>query len=82
MALLLVAALLFSSTTLGKGVYQTVPEFLTEIFAPEEPQQDYLWLTPELKASASEIINHPRAWPEDTLLAIGRENRLGYGRNW
>ena len=63
MALLLVSALLFtsmvfSSAALGKGIYQTVPEFLTEVFSPEEPQQEYLWLTPELKTSAGEIMKH------------------------
>jgi len=61
--LLLAIALFFSSTifssaALGKGVYQTVPEFLTEVFAPEEPQQEYLWLTPELKTSAGGIMKH------------------------
>lgn len=59
MALLLSFTLLFSSTTLSKGIYQTVPEFLSEVFIPEEPQQEYLWLTPELKETASKIIKRP-----------------------
>ncbi|MFT7300476.1 MAG: hypothetical protein ACI89Z_000933 [Porticoccus sp.] len=90
MALLLAATLLLSSPTLGKGVYQTVPEFLTEIFAPEKPQQDYLWLTPELKASASEIVNHPvrglriRYWRSDVktvwvMEEIGKELPITIG---
>ncbi|MEH6616891.1 MAG: FMN-binding protein [Porticoccus sp.] len=55
---LLFTSMVFSSAALGKGVYQTVPEFLTEVFSPEEPQQEYLWLTPELKTRAGEIMKH------------------------
>lgn len=63
MALLLAIALffsgaVFSTAVLGKGVYQTTPEFITDVFSPEESQQEYLWLTPELKASAGDIMKH------------------------
>lgn len=58
MALLLSFTLFFSSAVLSKGIYQTVPEFLEEVFSPEEPQQAFLWLTPELKETASKILNH------------------------
>ena len=58
MALLLSFTLLFSSAALSKGVYQTVPEFLDDVFISAPPKQAYLWLTPELKESASKIIGH------------------------
>lgn len=58
MALLLSFALFLPNPALSKGIYQTVPEFLTEVFNQKEPQQKFLWLTPELKSSAKEIVNH------------------------
>jgi len=41
---LLFTSMVFSSAALGKGVYQTVPEFLTEVFSPEEP----VWVMEEI----------------------------------
>jgi hypothetical protein len=87
---LLFTSMVFSSAALGKGVYQTVPEFLTEVFSPEEPQQKYLWMTPELKVSTGEIMKHPvrglriRYWRLDTktvwvMEEIGKELPITIG---
>lgn len=41
----------------GKGVYQTGPEFVAEVFGDTKPQADYLLLTPDRKEIASQIMN-------------------------
>lgn len=40
----------------GKGVYQTGPEFIAEVFGDTAPKADYLLLTPARKEAASQIM--------------------------
>lgn len=52
----LLAMLLSATPALGKGVYQTGPDFIAEYFPQQQPLHNSLWLTPELKQSAAQII--------------------------
>ncbi|TNE76182.1 MAG: FMN-binding protein [Gammaproteobacteria bacterium] len=45
------------SIALAKGVYQTGPEFIAEVFGDAVPEVAYLYLTPARKEVASKIMN-------------------------
>ena len=64
-ALITTAAAFFAATSLAsfsvnaKGVYQSGPDFFTEVFAPLQAEPKVLWLTPEIRAQASVIVDRP-----------------------
>lgn len=79
-----------SSTTFAKGVFQTGPEFIEEVFGSERPQAKFLLLTPQLKETASQIMNRHvrglriRYWHSGTTSAwimdeIGKELPITIG---
>ena len=45
-----------SNVALSKGVYQTGADFIAETFSPSAPQLKSLWLTPQLKDTAKDIM--------------------------
>ena len=64
-ALLTTAAACFVFTSLAsfsvnaKGVYQSGPDFFTEVFAQQQAESKVLWLTPEIRSQAAAIVGHP-----------------------
>ena len=46
-----------SNVALSKGVYQTGPDFIAETFGSTTPQSKSLWLTPQLKNTAKDIMD-------------------------
>ncbi len=64
-ALVTTAAACFAITSLAsfsvsaKGVYQSGPDFVAEVFAPRQAEPKVLWLTPEIRAQAAAIVDHP-----------------------
>lgn len=56
--MLVVLTLTASNMAFSKGVYQTGPDFIAEHFSPLIPQPKSLWLTPQLKKTAREIVGH------------------------
>lgn len=61
-ALCLLGALLITSLSspmvLGKGVYQSGPDFIAQAFAPQKPQAQALWLTADVRRQAEDILEH------------------------
>ena len=47
----------FSAASPAKGVYQTASEFIAEVFGDASPEVGYLYLTPERKDIAAEIMD-------------------------
>lgn len=47
----------FCTQTHSKGVYQTVPEFVNEVFGADKSAPAVLWLTPDIKNAAKDILN-------------------------
>lgn len=47
----------FCTQTHSKGVYQTVPDFVTEVFGVDQSAPAVLWLTPAIKNAAKDILN-------------------------
>ncbi len=92
MALLFMLAALTltaSNVAYSKGVYQTGPDFIAAYFQPS-PQPKSLWLTPELKDVASQILGNRvrgirvRYWKEEDKTAwimeeIGKELPITIG---
>ena len=64
-ALITTAAAFFAVISLAsfsvnaKGVYQSGPDFFAEVFAPLQAEPKVLWLTPEIRAQASVIVDRP-----------------------
>ena len=88
--LLVQLSLLASNMAHSKGVYQTAPEFIAENFQPSTPQVSSLWLTPELKSTASTILDRKlrgiriRYWKQEEKTAwimeeIGKELPITIG---
>lgn len=88
--LLVPLSLVVSNKVHSKGIYQTVPDFLAENFQPSTPQISSLWLTPELKESASTILDRNvrgirvRYWKDENKTAwiveeIGKELPITIG---
>ena len=88
--LLVQLSLSASNMAHSKGVYQTAPDFLAENFQPSTPQVSSLWLTPELKSTASTILDRKvrgiriRYWKEGEKTAwimeeIGKELPITIG---
>ena len=50
---------LASFSVSAKGVFQSGPDFVAEVFAPQQAQPKVLWLTPEIRAQAAAIVDHP-----------------------
>ncbi len=89
-ALLFVVTLTLSNGTFAKGVYQTGPEFIAEVFGNDTPKAKSLLLTPQLKETASQIMNRQvrglrmRYWQSDSNTAwimeeIGKELPITIG---
>ena len=55
---LLTSTLLASSPLNAKGVYQSGPDFVSEVFAPRQPQSKVLWLTDTVRQQAEKILGH------------------------
>lgn len=43
----------------AKGVYQSGPDFVAEVFAPLQAEPKVLWLTPEIRSQAAAIMDRP-----------------------
>ena len=43
----------------AKGVFQSGPDFIAEVFAPLQAEPKVLWLTPEIRAQAAAIMDRP-----------------------
>jgi hypothetical protein len=74
----------------ARGVYQEPPAFIAEAFAGDPPAPQKLWITKELKSTATEILGHaPEAlrvsyWRRDgrtvwVLDEIGKEQPITAG---
>jgi len=79
-----------SNVAHSKGVYQNVPDFLAENFQLSTLKTSSLWLTPELKKSASTILDRKvrgirvRYWKDENKTAwvveeIGKELPITIG---
>lgn len=55
---LLTTTLLASTQVYAKGVYQSGPDFIKEVFAPHQPQAKVLWLTGPVRQQAEKILGH------------------------
>jgi FMN-binding domain len=55
--ILTVLTLTTSNLAFSKGVYQTGPDFIAETFGSSTPQAKSLWLTPQLKNTAKNIMD-------------------------
>lgn len=55
---LLTTTLLASTQLYAKGVYQSGPDFVSEVFAPQQPQPKVLWLTESVRQQAEKILGH------------------------
>ena len=51
--------LLNPATGYGRGVYQHSDAFVHEVFAGKPPKAEILWLTDELQADITKILDHP-----------------------
>mgnify|MGYP001044088342 FL=1 len=58
---LLTTTLLTSPLVSAKGVYQSGPDFVTEVFAPHQPAAKVLWLTDDIRQQAEKILDRPLA---------------------
>ncbi|MDX2463607.1 MAG: FMN-binding protein [Porticoccus sp.] len=87
--MLLILIFMGSTSAYSKGVYQTGPDFIASYFQ-SSPQPTSLWLTPELKDAASQILGHRvrgirvRYWKEEDKTAwimeeIGKELPITIG---
>ena len=43
----------------AKGVFQSGPDFVAEVFAPLQAEPKVLWLTPEIRTQAAVIMDRP-----------------------
>ncbi|MDG1494396.1 MAG: FMN-binding protein [Porticoccaceae bacterium] len=58
-AALIAITSLASFSVSAKGVFQSGPDFVAEVFAPQQAVAKVLWLTPEIRAQAAAIVDHP-----------------------
>jgi hypothetical protein len=58
---LLTTTLLTSPLVSAKGVFQSGPDFVAEVFAPQQPQAKVLWLTDDIRQQAGKILDRPVA---------------------
>jgi hypothetical protein len=64
-ALVTTAAAFFAISSLAsfsvnaKEVFQSGPDFVAEVFAPLQAESKVIWLTPEIRAQAAEIVDRP-----------------------
>ena len=56
LSIMMICLLPFS--VLGKGVYMTPEDFLTESYSSQQPLIQSLWLTDDIRDSAKQILNH------------------------
>jgi hypothetical protein len=88
LTLLLLLAL--STNVSARGVYQTVDDFLTEVFSGPPPQASVIWLRGEVKKTSADILGHDypalriRYWGEGKRTAwvleeIGKEKPISVG---
>ncbi len=55
---LLTTTLLASPQLSAKGVYQSGPDFVAEVFAPQQPEPGVLWLNKSIRQQAEKILGH------------------------
>jgi len=53
---LLTTTLLASPQLSAKGVYQSGPDFVAEVFAPQQPEAGVLWLNKSIRQEAEKIL--------------------------
>ena len=56
---LLTTTLLASSSVSAKGVFQSGPDFVAEVFAPHNPSPSVLWITDDIRQQAEKILGRP-----------------------
>jgi hypothetical protein len=55
---LLTITLLASPQLSAKGVYQSGPDFIAEVFAPHQPEAGVLWFNDNIRQQAEKILGH------------------------
>lgn len=55
---LLTTTLLASPQLSAKGVYQSGPDFIAEVFAPRQPEAGVLWFNDSIRQQAEKILGH------------------------
>lgn len=58
---LLTTTLLASPHLSAKGVYQSGPDFVAEVFAPQQPEAKVLWINGDIRQQAEKILDRPVA---------------------
>jgi Na+-translocating ferredoxin:NAD+ oxidoreductase RnfG subunit len=55
---LLTTTLLASPQLIAKGVYQSGPDFIAEVFEPAQPEAGVLWFNDSIRQQAEKILGH------------------------
>ena len=79
---LLTTTLLASPQLSAKGVYQSGPDFVAEVFAPQQPEPGVLWLNKSIRQEAEKILGRKVLGLAGSLSSICWQDRLDSQRDW